>query len=94
MMPAMAAAYATLTRNQVPRATPALNVLQRVGGSIGAALLIVILQNRIISSLGEGAQGGVSGAPSPTRPASAWPSRLPRRSPTPTGTPSRSPRWR
>jgi EmrB/QacA subfamily drug resistance transporter len=65
MMPAMAAAYATLTRNQVPRATPALNVLQRVGGSIGAALLIVILQNRIISTLGEGAQGGVSGATLP-----------------------------
>ena len=64
-MPAMAAAYATLTRNQVPRATPALNVLQRVGGSIGAALLIVILQNRIISTLGEGAQGGVSGATLP-----------------------------
>ena len=60
-MPAMAAAYATLRREQIPRATPALNVLQRVGGSIGAALLIVILQNRIISSLGEGAQGGVSG---------------------------------
>ena len=49
----------------MPRATPALNVLQRVGGSIGAALLIVILQNRIISSLGEGAQGGVSGAALP-----------------------------
>jgi EmrB/QacA subfamily drug resistance transporter len=57
MMPAMAAAYATLKRHQVPRATPALNVLQRVGGSIGAALLIVILQNRITSSRGEGAQG-------------------------------------
>ena len=65
MMPAMAAAYATLKRDQVPRATPALNVLQRVGGSIGAALLIVILQNRIISSLGEGAQGGVTGAALP-----------------------------
>ncbi len=65
MMPAMAAAYATLTRNQVPRATPALNVLQRVGGSIGAALLIVILQNRIIETLGPGAQGGVSGATLP-----------------------------
>ena len=61
MMPAMAAAYATLKRDQVPRATPALNVLQRVGGSIGAALLIVILQNRIISSLGGGAQDGLSG---------------------------------
>src|SRR4029453_6264674 len=65
MMPAMAAAYATLKRSQVPRATPALNVLQRVGGSIGAALLIVILQNRIVSSLGEGAQGGVTGAALP-----------------------------
>src|SRR6185436_16552259 len=62
MMPAMAAAYATLQRSQVPRATPALNVLQRVGGSIGAALLIVILQNRIIATIGEGAQGGVTGA--------------------------------
>jgi len=69
MMPAMAAAYATLTRSQVPRATPALNVLQRVGGSIGAALLIVILQNRILSSIGAGADGGVSGAalPEPVR---------------------------
>jgi EmrB/QacA subfamily drug resistance transporter len=65
MMPSMAAAYATLTRNQVPRATPALNVLQRIGGSIGGALLIVILQNRIVSTLGEGAQGGVSGAALP-----------------------------
>ncbi len=61
MMPAMAAAYATLKRDQVPRATPALNVLQRVGGSIGAALLIVILENRIISSLGAGAQDGLTG---------------------------------
>jgi EmrB/QacA subfamily drug resistance transporter len=65
MMPSMAAAYATLARNEVPRATPALNVLQRVGGSIGAALLIVILQNRIVSTLGDGAQAGVSGAALP-----------------------------
>jgi EmrB/QacA subfamily drug resistance transporter len=69
MMPAMAGAYATLTRSEVPRATPALNVLQRVGGSIGAALLIVILQNRILSTIGAGADGGVSGAalPEPVR---------------------------
>ncbi len=65
MMPSMAAAYATLTRNQVPRATPALNVLQRIGGSIGGALLIVILQSRLVSTLGEGAQAGVSGAALP-----------------------------
>jgi hypothetical protein len=62
LMPAMAAAYATLDRNQVPRATPALNVLQRVGGSIGAAALIVVLQNRIVETIGAGAGSGVSGA--------------------------------
>jgi EmrB/QacA subfamily drug resistance transporter len=47
MMPAMAAAYATLERNQVPRATPMLNVLQRVGGSLGVAVFTVILGNGI-----------------------------------------------
>ena len=43
MMPAMAAAYATLERWQVPRATPMLNVVQRVGGSLGTAVLAVVL---------------------------------------------------
>jgi EmrB/QacA subfamily drug resistance transporter len=47
MMPAMAAAYATLERFEVPRATPMLNVLQRVGGSLGVALFTVILGNGI-----------------------------------------------
>ena len=43
MMPAMAAAYSTLERWQVPRATPMLNVVQRVGGSLGTAVLAVVL---------------------------------------------------
>jgi EmrB/QacA subfamily drug resistance transporter len=47
MMPAMAAAYATLERPQVPRATPLLNVLQRVGGSLGTAVLAVVLQHEL-----------------------------------------------
>jgi EmrB/QacA subfamily drug resistance transporter len=47
MMPAMAAAYSTLDRSQVPRATPMLNVLQRVGGSLGVAVFTVILENGI-----------------------------------------------
>ncbi len=47
MMPAMAAAYATLERAAVPRATSALNIIQRVGGSVGTALLAVFLQRRI-----------------------------------------------
>jgi fucose permease len=67
MMPAMAAAYATLERSDVPRATPMLNVLQRVGGSLGTAVLAVILQRQITSELGAGGGGlnaarGISGA--------------------------------
>jgi EmrB/QacA subfamily drug resistance transporter len=50
-MPAMAAAYATVSRESVPRATTALNVLQRVGGSIGTALMAVILEGRIKAAL-------------------------------------------
>ena len=46
MMPAMAAAYATLRPADVPRATSALNALQRIGGSIGTALLAVVLQHQ------------------------------------------------
>jgi MFS family permease len=47
MMPAMAAAYSGLERWQVPRATPMLNVIQRVGGSLGTALLAVVLQHQL-----------------------------------------------
>ncbi|HEY6763114.1 MAG TPA: DHA2 family efflux MFS transporter permease subunit [Baekduia sp.] len=70
MMPAMAAAYATLETAEVPRATPMLNVLQRVGGSIGVAVLTVILENSLQSEVGKatggrplpgGADGAVGG---------------------------------
>jgi EmrB/QacA subfamily drug resistance transporter len=61
MMPAMAAAYATLQGPDVPRATSALNVIQRIGGSIGTALLAVILQGEIKDRLS--GQGGAGGAP-------------------------------
>ena len=43
MMPAFSAAYTTLRRSQVSDASPVLNVVQRVGGSIGTALLAVVL---------------------------------------------------
>ena len=62
MMPAMAAAYATLSHADVPRATSALNVLQRVGGSVGTALLAVVLQHEIRAQLaGAGGAAGSSG---------------------------------
>lgn len=47
MMPAFAAAYAALGHDDVPRATSALNVIQRIGGSIGTALLAVVLNQQI-----------------------------------------------
>jgi len=50
MMPAMAAAYATLERSEVPRATPMLNVVQRVGASFGTAILAVVLQRQSVGA--------------------------------------------
>jgi len=46
-MPAMSAAFASLDRSELPDATPQLNVLQRVGGSIGTAVLAVVLQRAL-----------------------------------------------
>jgi EmrB/QacA subfamily drug resistance transporter len=46
-MPTMAAAFASLKRSELASATPQLNVLQRVGGSIGTAVLAVILQRAL-----------------------------------------------
>ncbi|HST56144.1 MAG TPA: DHA2 family efflux MFS transporter permease subunit [Solirubrobacteraceae bacterium] len=43
-MPAMTAAFAALRPQELSDATPQLNVLQRVGGSIGTAVLAVVLQ--------------------------------------------------
>ena len=57
MMPAMAAAYATLERQQVPRATPMLNVVQRIGGSIGTAVLAVVLQRQLVGAIPGGGRG-------------------------------------
>jgi EmrB/QacA subfamily drug resistance transporter len=46
-MPAMSAAFASLDRSELSDATPQLNVLQRVGGSIGTAVLAVVLQRAL-----------------------------------------------
>lgn len=44
MMPAMTAAYRTLARPQVARATALLQIVQRLGSSLGVALVAVALQ--------------------------------------------------
>src|SRR3954465_1864576 len=46
-MPAMAAAFASLQPSEIPDATPQLNVLQRIGGSIGTAVLAVVLERAL-----------------------------------------------
>src|SRR5919198_47744 len=60
MMPAMTAAYGRLEPADIAHATPQLNVLQRVGGSIGTALLTVVLQH------------GLTGAHTPDAAATAF----------------------
>jgi EmrB/QacA subfamily drug resistance transporter len=47
MMPAMAAAYRNLSRAAVPRATAVINIVIRVGGSFGTAVMAVVLQRQI-----------------------------------------------
>ena len=46
-MPAIAAGYAALEHRDIPRATTALNIAQRIGSALGTALLAVILERRI-----------------------------------------------
>jgi EmrB/QacA subfamily drug resistance transporter len=47
-MPAMTAAFAALDRSEVSHATPQLNVLNRIGGSIGTTLLAVVLERSLL----------------------------------------------
>ncbi|HEX4281666.1 MAG TPA: DHA2 family efflux MFS transporter permease subunit [Solirubrobacteraceae bacterium] len=51
-LPAMAAAFASLERSELASATPQLNVIQRVGGSIGTAILAVVLQRSLVGAHG------------------------------------------
>jgi EmrB/QacA subfamily drug resistance transporter len=61
MMPAISAAYQTLAAPQVPRASTAINIVQRVGGSIGTALVAVVLEHQISVQV-HGLSGGLTGA--------------------------------
>ena len=58
--PSMAAAFQALSRAETPRATSALNVIQRIGGAIGTALFAILLQHSITASLPRH-PGGVQG---------------------------------
>jgi EmrB/QacA subfamily drug resistance transporter len=47
-MPAMTAAFSSLAPDQVNDASPQLNVIQRVGGSLGTAVIAVVLQSKLV----------------------------------------------
>lgn len=59
--PAMAAAFQDLPPNAMGQATSAINVVQRVAGALGSALLAVVLQGAMSSHL-PGFHGGIGQA--------------------------------
>jgi EmrB/QacA subfamily drug resistance transporter len=60
VMPSMAAAFQTLARRETPRATSALNAIQRIGGALGTAVFAIVLQRAIAGNV-PGFDGGVQG---------------------------------
>jgi EmrB/QacA subfamily drug resistance transporter len=60
-MPAMTAAFASLEKSELPDASPQLNVVQRTGGSLGVAILAVVLQRALAGSHGLGAMASAFG---------------------------------
>jgi EmrB/QacA subfamily drug resistance transporter len=60
IVPTMAAAFQTLSHEEIPRATSALNAIQRIAGAIGTALLAIILQRAITANIPD-FQGGIQG---------------------------------
>jgi MFS family permease len=60
-MPAMTAAFAALEKSELPDATPQLNVVQRTGGSLGTAVLAVVLQRALVGAHSLDAAAGAYG---------------------------------
>lgn len=61
MMPTMSAALSTLSRAMVSRASSTLNIIVQLGGSVGTALLAVILSRQISDRISQAAGGGAAG---------------------------------
>jgi EmrB/QacA subfamily drug resistance transporter len=69
IVPSMAVAYQTVPREAVANATSAINIIQRVAGSVGTALLAVVLQRSIAGNVHglDGGIGALAGLPPATR---------------------------
>ena len=65
IMPSMAAAFQALAREETPRATSALNVIQRTAGAVGTALLAIVLQRAVAANL-PGGEGGIQALATPS----------------------------
>jgi EmrB/QacA subfamily drug resistance transporter len=61
-MPCFVAAFVALQRRELPDAAPQLNVLMRVGGSIGVAVLAVVLERALVSAGRSPTAAAVAGA--------------------------------
>jgi EmrB/QacA subfamily drug resistance transporter len=60
IVPSMAAAFQSVSRAETPRATSALNVIQRVAGAIGTALFAIILTHAATAAPAGHAGGGIT----------------------------------
>ncbi len=58
IVPSMAAAFQTLSHRETPKATGALNAIQRIAGAIGTTVLAIVLQ-RAIAVNEHGLHGGI-----------------------------------
>jgi EmrB/QacA subfamily drug resistance transporter len=61
-IPAMVAAFSVLDHHQVNDASPQLNVVQRIGGSLGTAIIAVVLQARLAHAIGQQAANATAKA--------------------------------
>ncbi|WP_328392012.1 MDR family MFS transporter [Nocardia sp. NBC_00416] len=63
MMPTISAAYTELSKDAVSRAAPTLSAIQQVGASLGSALLVTVLTQRLTDQLtSKGIQAAGAGA--------------------------------
>ena len=76
MMPIMSAAIATLRPNEVPDGSTLINVVQQIAGSIGTAVIGVLLANNIAGSPDAGLAIAHNNAPAATHGIAVAPSAL------------------
>jgi EmrB/QacA subfamily drug resistance transporter len=72
MIPVMTATYHGLRLEQIPRATTASRILQQIGGSLGTAVLAVVLADQIRRHGGAAAAGALAGTSGGHGPVPRW----------------------